>query len=149
MSAVSPDCDTTIDRPSWRQRLLAVAELGGDIDVDRQPGEALEPVFADQPGIEGGAAGGDRQAVERREVDVEILRHRRAPGGEVEVVGERVADDLGLLVDLLRHEVAVVALVDEHAGGERAHHRPLTGAPLASWIATPSRVSTAQSPSSR
>ena len=28
------------------QRRLAIAEFGGDIDLDRQPREALEPVFA-------------------------------------------------------------------------------------------------------
>ena len=36
-----------------------------------------------------------------------------AAGGEVEIVGERVGDDLRLLEDLLLHEVAVVALVDD------------------------------------
>ena len=39
------------------QRRLAVAELGGDVPVDRQAGQALEPVLADQAGIGGGAAG--------------------------------------------------------------------------------------------
>ena len=36
-----------------------------------------------------------------------------------------MADHLGLLVNLLRHEVAVVALVDEKGRGERARDRPL------------------------
>ena len=48
-----------------------------------------------------------------------------AVGGEIDIGRERVADHLGLLVDLLRHEVAVVALVDEERGGERARDRPL------------------------
>ena len=34
-------------------------------------------------------------------------------------------DDLGLLVDLLGHEVAVVALVDQERGGVRLDHRAL------------------------
>ncbi len=76
-----------------------------------------------------------------REVDVEVRRHRRAAGGEVEIVGQRVADHLGLLVDLLRHEVAVVALVDQQAGGERPHHRPLRPRrPTASWIVSAPRL---------
>ena len=36
-----------------------------------------------------------------------------------------MADHFGLLVDLLHHEMAVVALVDEERGGERPGHRPL------------------------
>ena len=46
-------------------------------------------------------------------------------GGEIDIGRERVADHFRLLVDLLRHEMAVVALVDEERGGERAGHRPL------------------------
>ena len=53
------------DRKSARlQRRLAVAEFGRDIDLDRQAGETLEPVFRDQAGIVGRAAGRDRQTVE-------------------------------------------------------------------------------------
>ena len=48
-----------------------------------------------------------------------------AVGGEIDIAGERVADHLGLLVDLLRHEVAVVALVDEERVRLRSRHRPL------------------------
>ena len=45
--------------------------------------------------------------------------------GEVDVAGERVADHFGLLVNLLGHEMAVIALVDEQRGGERAGHGAL------------------------
>ena len=51
-------------RAALRDRHLAIAELGGDIDVDRQAREALEPVFADEAAEIGGAAGRNRQAVE-------------------------------------------------------------------------------------
>ena len=58
------------DREAARlERRLAVAELGGDIDLDRQPREALEPVFGDQAGVVGGAAGRDRDALELAEVE--------------------------------------------------------------------------------
>ena len=40
-------------------------------------------------------------------------------GGEIQIVGERVGDDLRLLVDFLLHEMAVVALVDHEGGAER------------------------------
>ena len=65
--------------------------------------------------------------------------------GEIEIVGQRVADHLRLLMDLLLHEMPVVALVDHEGGAERllalaldlvalhvedgdlvaAHHRPV------------------------
>ena len=38
---------------------------------------------------------------------------------------ERVADDLGLLVDLLGHEVAKISLVDEKGRSRRSEHGPL------------------------
>ena len=60
------------------------------------------------------------------------------PVGEVEVVGERVADHLRLLVDLLRHEVAVVALVgDEGAGGDLLARPRRPARPSTSRISAP------------
>ena len=42
-------------------------------------------------------------------------------------MSERVADDLGLFVDLLRHVMAVIALIDQKRGRDNArietHHR--------------------------
>ncbi len=40
-------------------------------------------------------------------------------------MGDRMADDLGLLMDLLGHEVAVIALLGEQASGGAALHAPL------------------------
>ena len=97
------------------ERRLAVAEFRGDIDFDRQLGEALEPVFRDQPGIKGRAAGRDRQPLEFLPVERQLARQRDPLGRHVDVMRERVADHFGLLVDFLGHEVLVVALVDQHA----------------------------------
>ena len=77
-------------------------------------------------------------------------RHAHALGRHVEVMRERVADDFRLLVDFLRHEMAMVALVDQErrrdsTSGPRA--RPACRPRRAP--ATPLRLSTAQSPSSR
>jgi hypothetical protein len=70
--------------------------------------------------------------------------------GEVEIVRERVADHLRLLVDLLFHEVAVVALVDQEGGAEETAARGRsTGLPSMSKIWAPVAAITAQSPSSR
>ena len=46
-------------------------------------------------------------------------------GRHVDVIRQRVADDFGLLVDFLGHEMAMVALVDEHHRGLRFQHRAL------------------------
>ena len=57
------------ERPGGgRERRLAVAELGGDIDLDRQARQLLEPVFRDMAGVGGGAAGDERQAVDAGEI---------------------------------------------------------------------------------
>ena len=104
------------------ERRLAVAELGGDIDFDRQVREPLEPVSRDHAGVIGGAAGGDRNALERAEIERQLHRQRDALGHHVEIMRERVADHFRLLVNFLRHEMAMVALVDEHHGRLRLEH---------------------------
>jgi hypothetical protein len=81
-----------------RQRNLAVAELGSDIDLDRETRKALEPVFCDQSSVIGGAASGHRDALERAKVERQVNRQPHALGGHVDIVRERVADDLRLLV---------------------------------------------------
>ncbi len=94
------------------QRRLAVAHLGGDVDLDREARVALDPVLADEAGVVGGAAGRHGDARQAWRVDAEIGK-RDGRFRHVDVVGQRVADDFRLLVDFLRHEVAMVALVDE------------------------------------
>ena len=42
---------------------------------------------------------------------------------EVDVMGERMADDLGLFVDFLGHEVAVIALLGEQPAGRASDDR--------------------------
>ena len=56
-------------RAAGIERGLAIAELRGDIDIDRQPRPALEPIFGDEAGIEGGAAGREREPGELGEVE--------------------------------------------------------------------------------
>ena len=104
------------------ERHLAVAELRGDIDLDRQAREPLEPVPRHHAGIVGRAAGGDRDALERAEIERQRHRQRHALGHHVEIMRQRVADHLRLLVNFLGHEMAVVALVDEHHRGLRLEH---------------------------
>ena len=40
-------------------------------------------------------------------------------GAQIDVMGERVADDLRLFMDFLGHEMAVIALLGEQAAGRR------------------------------
>ena len=58
---------------------------------------------------------------------IERQRHRQrhALGRHVDVVCQRMADDFGLLENLLGHEMAVIALVDVHHGGLRFQDRAL------------------------
>ena len=59
------------------------------------------------------------------EIERQLHRQRHPLVAHVEIMRERVADDLGLLVDFLRHEMAVVALVDQERRGVRFQHRAL------------------------
>ena len=91
---------------------VAVAVLGGDVHLDRDPRPLLDRVAADEPGVVAGAAGDDHDPADagdqlRRELEL----------GEVDgvergqAVGDRLGDRVGLLVDLLQHEGRVAALL--------------------------------------
>src|SRR6185312_16296015 len=101
----------------------AVAEFGGDIEIDGNLREALEPVFRDLPGIERGAASRDRDAVQILEVERQLYRQPYALVRHVEKRCERVADDFRLFENFLRHEVAMIAFVDEERAGRTRLHR--------------------------
>ena len=90
---------------------VAIPELAGDLDLDRDPGPMLDRVLGDEPRMEGRAAR-----------DHEDLRHlTQDVVGNTELVelktagmdppGEGVPDRRRLLVDLLAHEVRVAALL--------------------------------------
>ncbi len=102
----------------WRQGGLAIAELRGYLHVDGQAGDPLEQVFADQAGVAGGAAGHDLDPLQRLEVDVPwrrgLHRHR------IHIGAQGVLAAVGLFVDLLFHEVPVIALLDQ--GGRGGDH---------------------------
>lgn len=93
---------------------LAVAELGGVLDLDRDACQLLNEILATQPSVPRGAAGDDEDARradealhvghETAEVDVALL--------EVEPAAHAVLQDLGLLADLFEHEVLELALLN-------------------------------------
>ena len=107
-------------KTATRQRRLAIAELGGHIDLDWHARQRLEPVFGNQRRIGRRPAGNHRRFWQRCEVE----RKRGQRDGLAHRVDDRIqrmANDLGLLEDLLRHEVAVRTLVDK----ARRHRRRL------------------------
>ena len=102
-------------QPALFQHRLAIAELGRDIDIDRNAREMFEPVFGDQPGVERRAAGDDRHAANGRQVEIELGQRNRIVGA-MDVGGERLRHHGRLLEDLLLHEVAVIALLRRRCG---------------------------------
>jgi hypothetical protein len=97
-----------------RQGRLAVAELRGDVDFDRDAGHPLEPILGDPAGVARGTAGDHGDARHRRQIERQRRQADLARGGVDEAL-QGVADHGGLLEDLLLHEVAVVALADQRA----------------------------------
>ena len=92
---------------------LAIAKFRGDVDLDRQPCKRFDQVFPDQRGVPRSAASHEAQSVETGELailqselgdpDVRSLR--------VHPFSDRVLDGLGLLEDLLEHEVGIAGLL--------------------------------------
>ena len=96
------------------QRRIAIAQLAGIFDFDRQPGKGLDLILAHQAGVPTGAAAGDDDAVERAKLlrrVVEAAELRRG-GVAIEPASHDVFDRLGLLEDFLEHEVLEAALGD-------------------------------------
>src|SRR6476646_7356336 len=94
--------------------------------LDRDASDALEPVLGDDTGVVGGATGDHRYPFELDELKGQ-LGQMHGPGRRVDQRVQGVADDCGLLEDLLQHEMPVIALADQGArsGGlaDRADNR--------------------------
>ena len=84
----------------------------------------------DQAGVIRRAAGRDRDPLQRLEVERQLHRQRDALSRHVEIMRKRMADHFRLLVDFLRHEMAVIALVDQERRRIRLEHRALHRLPL-------------------
>ena len=96
------------------ERGVAIAELAGVLDLDRQVGQPLDQVLADQGRVPARAAGGEDDAADPaelpgRQVQAAELRRRL---GAAEPAAAGVDDRLGLLADLLEHVVRVAAQLD-------------------------------------
>ena len=105
--------------PARRQDGGAVAELGRDLDLDRDLREPGEPVFGDQPRVVGGAAGDDGHLADPTEIERHVRQGDDAVP-RVEHAVQRISDHRRLLVDLLEHEMGEVSLADHRARGRGA-----------------------------
>src|SRR3546814_7941276 len=97
---------------------LTIAKLAGDVDVDGDAREGLEPIFGDHAGIKAGAAGDDGDAVDAGEVEIH-LRQRDRLFERTDVGGEGLRDHGRLLENLLLHIMAVRPLFDRGGGDTR------------------------------
>jgi hypothetical protein len=86
---------------------IAVAELGCGLGVGRDAREGLDDVRARQPGVEGRAAAEDLHAPDRQQLARAQLETAEMRGAELRIESalQRPRARLGLLVDLLQHEV--------------------------------------------
>ncbi len=94
------------------QDRVAVAELAGQLDLDRDAGPVLDGVLGDQAGVVGGAAGDDEDLVDVAQLLVgepDLVEHQLAAAAQPAEQG--VGDRLRLLGDLLEHEPVVAALL--------------------------------------
>ena len=96
------------------ERRVAIAELAGVFDLDRQVSEPLDQVFADQGRVPARAARGEDDPAHPaelagREVQAAELRRRL---GAAEPAAAGVDDRLGLLANLLDHVMGVAAQLD-------------------------------------
>src|SRR5215207_3486930 len=93
-----------------QQDRLAVAELRRDIDLDRDAGEALQPVLADHADVGSGAAGDDGDSLAAGEVELHVGQ-RDLLLERTQIGLQRLGDDDRLLEYLLLHVMGMVALV--------------------------------------
>ena len=109
VSAVSPDWETRTLQGAGAPP-LGTHHLGGREGLHAGVGQGGDEVGTDHGGVGGGAAAEEEEllgqgAAAELQVEVDV-----AVGGDA--AGEGVAQDAGLLVDLLEEEVLVAALVD-------------------------------------
>ena len=93
---------------------VPVAELGSVLHLHRDAGQLLDHVLADEPGVPGSAAGGDHDPVEAFELVVGEVETPEPGVAFVlqQVPAQGIVEALGLLEDLLQHEVGEPAPLD-------------------------------------
>ena len=118
---------------------VAVAELRGQLHLDRHPGPVLDGVLGHHPGVERRAAGDDDDLVDVAELLVRephLVELQQPRGGTP--AEQRVRDRARLLEDLLAHEPVVALLLGRRQVPVDVVAPPLlAGVPTKSVIVTP------------
>ncbi len=96
------------------ERRIAIAELAGVLDLDRQVGEPLDQVFADERRVPARPAGGEHDATDPAELACREVQPAEDGGGlgPTEPAPAGVDDRIGLLANLLDHVMGVPAQLD-------------------------------------
>ena len=124
VSAVSPLCVMANSSVLLVERRIAVAQLAGVFDFDRNAGQLFDQVLADQGRVPTGAAGGEHECGSTRRSCCGVRfspPNTAVASSRLEPAAHGVAKRLGLLEDLLEHvvriavELDVVGLDVEHA----------------------------------
>ena len=110
VSVVSPLWLMAIDEGPLVPDGVRVAVLARNGDLDGHAGVALDGRLAEQPRVQGRAAGDDNDPIDVGELEVNLGEVHDAVG--VEAAGEGGPESLGLLVDLLEHKVLEPAELD-------------------------------------
>ena len=91
---------------------VAVAVLTRDVDLDADPGPSLDRVLGDQRGVVRRTRRDQHHALDLAQLLVTDAQFVKGDGSvAAAAVEQRRADGVGLLVDLLGHEVVVAALL--------------------------------------
>jgi len=103
--------DDNHQRARIHQR-IPIAELGRDVHLDRDPRQLLQIVLADQTGMIGRPAGGNRDFFDGGDLFPGPLQFVKGNGVVIFVHPgrHRIAESFGLFDDLLDHEMIVAAL---------------------------------------
>jgi len=98
----------------WDHR-FPVAVLGGIVDFHRHPGQLLDKELAHEARVPAGAAGHDVDALQVEQLGfAEGQIQRNGPCAQGQAVQQGVRKGLGLLEDLLLHEMLEAALFGPH-----------------------------------
>ena len=127
------------------QRRVAVSQFTRVLDLGRNPGKFLDQVLAHEPGVPAGATGGQDDPVDPSQFSHVGIE---PPEDRCRIVAihpppHRVADTVGLLVDLLEHVVRKIAEIDVGGlvldGLDRNVPRPRVAVPHLETVSTESR----------
>ena len=94
---------------------IAIAELRGEVDLDRNAGERFDDELADHRGVIARATRDEDDPLDVLHIELDAIE-RDVIVLEIDAADQRVRDGAGLLVDLLEHVVLEAALLRLRGG---------------------------------